>query len=131
MPDILQMRRICRRCVSLEQKYNKSIGDRIPAIIEASGKRCEIVALSNAQFLFELEKKLSEEVAEYQESRNVEELTDILEVICRIVEFKGSPADALEAIRKKASRARRLQEEPLPSKNILTNHHFPLIPHAV
>lgn len=90
-----------RRCGSLEQMYNKAVRDKIPAIIEASGKRYKAVTFSNAQFLSELEKKLSEEVDEYQESKNIEELADILEVIFRIVELKGSSTDALEAIRKK------------------------------
>ncbi len=85
----------------MEQTYNKAIRDKIPAIIEASGKRCAVVTLSDAQFLSELEKKLSEEVVEYQESKSVEELADILEVIFRIVELKVSSTEALEAIRKK------------------------------
>ncbi len=87
----------------MEKVYNKAIRDKVPNAIEASGKKYELLKLSNEQFLSELEKKLSEEVNEYQESKDLEELADILEVILRIVELKGSSIDELEAIRKKKS----------------------------
>ncbi|KER05902.1 hypothetical protein AAA799E16_01402 [Marine Group I thaumarchaeote SCGC AAA799-E16] len=60
-------------------KYNKAIRDKIPQIIESSGKNCNVKTLSDEQFLIELEKKLIEELTEYQESKDVEELADILE----------------------------------------------------
>jgi predicted house-cleaning noncanonical NTP pyrophosphatase (MazG superfamily) len=85
----------------LEQIFNKAIRDKIPEIIETAGKKYEVTTLSDPQFLSELEKKLSEEIAEYQESKNVEELADILEVIYRIVELKGLSINALEAVRMK------------------------------
>jgi len=85
----------------LEKVYNKAIRDKIPGVIEASGKKYEIIRLSDEQFLSELEKKISEEVSEYQESKDIEELADILEVILRIVELKGSSVDVLESIRKR------------------------------
>ena len=62
-------------------KHNKAIRDKIPEIIKESGNVCNSVVLSDEQFLIELEKKLVEELTEYQESKNVEELADVLEVI--------------------------------------------------
>ena len=55
--------------------------------------------MSDEKFLVEVEKKLSEEVAEYQNDKNPEELADILEVIYRIAKLKGISKEQLEKIR--------------------------------
>ena len=44
--------------------YNKAIRDKIPELIENSGKRGIVKQLSDEEFLPELEKKLNEEVNE-------------------------------------------------------------------
>ena len=80
-------------------EYNKAIRDKIPEIIEKSGNNCNVKTLSDNEFLAELEKKLGEEVTEYQENKSLEELADILEVINRILEIKGIPKKKLEEIR--------------------------------
>lgn len=80
--------------------YNKAIRDKIPEIIKESGKHATFKKLSDEEFLLELEKKLIEEVKEYQESKDVEELADIMEVILRISVLKGMPIGELEKIRK-------------------------------
>ena len=64
--------------------YNKTIRDKIPEIIKESGNNCNIKTLSDEKFLIELEKKLDEELIEYHESKSVEELTDLMEIIHRI-----------------------------------------------
>ena len=79
--------------------YNKAIRDKIPEIIEKSGNFCNFKELSDEDFLIEIEKKLSEEVNEYMESKNPEELSDILEVIFKISEIKGISKEDLENIR--------------------------------
>ena len=81
-------------------KYNKAIRDKIPEIIAESGKKCNLKQLDDESFLAELEKKLIEEVNEYTESKDVEELADILEVIYRISELRGVSSDELDKIRK-------------------------------
>ena len=53
--------------------YNKLVRNRIPQIIEESGKRCETEILSNERYLEMLDKKLDEELAEYQIEKNIEE----------------------------------------------------------
>ena len=78
---------------------NKAIRDKIPEIIKASGNNCKIKKLTDNEFLIEMEKKLNEEVKEYTESKDVEELADILEVIYRISELKGVSSDELDKIR--------------------------------
>ena len=79
---------------------NKAIRDKIPEIIKASGNNCKIRKLTDNEFLIEMEKKLNEEVNEYTESKDAEELADLLEVIYRISELRGVSSDELDEIRK-------------------------------
>ena len=87
-------------------QYNKAIRDKIPEIIHKDGHSCNVETLSDEKFLEHLEKKLSEEVAEYQNDKNPEELADILEVIYRIAQLKGVSKEELEKIRIKKSEER-------------------------
>ena len=86
--------------------YNKAIRDKIPEIIKLSGKNCVVKKLNDSEFLAQLEKKLVEELAEYQESKNVEELADMLEVIYRISELKGITSDELDCIKNEKAKKR-------------------------
>jgi len=79
--------------------YNKAIRDKIPEIIEQSGRRSIIKILSDEEFIRELEKKLTEEIDEYLNSKSIEELTDIIEVVYRIAELIGISLDKLESLR--------------------------------
>ena len=79
--------------------YNKAIRDKIPEIIQKDGFSCNVETMSDEEFLIEMEKKLSEEVAEYQNDKNPEELADILEVIYRIAKLKGISKEQLEKIK--------------------------------
>ena len=81
------------------KKHNKVVRDKIPEIIAESGKKSNIKQLDDTSFLAELEKKLIEEVNEYSESKDVEELADLLEVIYRISELRGVNPDELDKIR--------------------------------
>ena len=87
-------------------KYNKVIRDKIPEIIADSGKKYTLKQLDDTSFLSELEKKLIEEVNEYTESKDVEELADLLEVIYRISELRGVNSDELDEIRKEKAEKR-------------------------
>ena len=87
-------------------EYNKAIRDKIPEIIQKDGHSCNVKTLSDEKFLEQLEKKLSEEVAEYQNNKNPEELADTLEVIYRIAQLKGVSKEELEKIRIKKSEER-------------------------
>lgn len=71
------------------QEYNKAVRDKVPSIIMASGKKCKYAKFDDAEFLFAMEEKLKEEVKEYANTRTVDELVDILEVVYRIAELKG------------------------------------------
>ena len=80
-------------------KYQKLIRDMIPDIIQSSGKRCVCSTLSDEEYLAKLDEKLNEELAEYQESKSMEELADLLEVIRAVAVARGSSMDEVEAIR--------------------------------
>lgn len=72
-----------------EKEYPKLVRDKIPEIIEADGKKCEIRKLDDEEYLLELNWKLQEEILEYLESGTVEELADVSEVIQAILRLKG------------------------------------------
>ena len=63
------------------KKYNKLVRDRIPEIIESSGRTCVTEILSDEEYLKMLDAKLDEELAEYHADQNIEELADLMEVI--------------------------------------------------
>lgn len=79
--------------------YHKLVRDRIPEIIEADGKTCVCETLSNKDYISLLDQKLNEELAEYQESKSLEELADLLEVIQAIVKARGWTVEDLERVR--------------------------------
>ncbi len=85
--------------------YQKLVRDRIPEIIEADGKACVTEVLSDERYLQMLDAKLDEELAEYQESKSLEELADLLEVIQSVVTARGWSLEQLEQVRaEKASK---------------------------
>lgn len=79
--------------------YNKLVRDRIPEIIEASGKTCTTETLSDADYLEMLDKKLDEELEEYHKDQTIEELADLLEVIRACAVARGYSVDDLEHVR--------------------------------
>ena len=80
-------------------KYNKLVRDRIPEIIEASGKSCVTDILSDEAYLRVLDAKLDEELAEYHSDQNIEELADLLEVIYAAAMARGYTLEQLESVR--------------------------------
>ena len=79
--------------------YNKLVRDRIPEIIEASGKSCKTDTLSQADYLRMLDIKLDEELEEYHKDHNIEELADLLEVIRAVAIARGYTLNELEQTR--------------------------------
>lgn len=80
--------------------YNKLVRDNIPEIMIQNGANPVIRILNDKEYLEELNKKLLEEVNEYLESEETEELADIAEVMLAILNTKGISRDKLEEIRK-------------------------------
>ena len=80
-------------------KYNKLVRDRIPEIIEASGKSCVTEILSDKAYVRLVDAKLDEELAEYHSDQNIEELADLLEVIYAAAMARGYTLEQLESVR--------------------------------
>ena len=66
----------------------KLVRDKIPEIIIADGKKPITRILDNEEYLQELDKKLNEEIAEYQADKSIEEMADVLEVLFDICEAR-------------------------------------------
>ncbi|SHH95673.1 nucleoside triphosphate pyrophosphohydrolase [Clostridium grantii] len=75
--------------------YNKLVRDKIPNVIQAAGKDfdCHIADKSEAYSL--LLKKLDEEILEFKEDKNLEELADILEVVISLANNLGYSQEEL------------------------------------
>ena len=71
--------------------HNKLVRDKIPDIIKSAGKQ--------AVYLVELDRKLSEECAEYQADKSLEEMADVLEVLYSIAVARGYSVEELERVR--------------------------------
>jgi len=73
--------------------YNKLVRDKIPQIIEASGKTCEVLILDDTAYEEALKTKLLEEIEEVQAAKGddelIEELADLYEVLSSLVAAKG------------------------------------------
>ena len=80
-------------------KYYKLVRDRIPEIIEASGKTCKTEVLPDNDYLKMIDAKLDEELSEYHKDQNIEELADLLEVIYAAAKARGYTLEELERVR--------------------------------
>ena len=100
-------------------KYHKLVRDRIPEIIENQGKTCVTEVLSQAEYLEMLDLKLNEELAEYQESKSLEELADMLEVMESVVKARGYTWQQLTEIRDEKRQKRGGFENRILLKEVL------------
>ena len=83
---------------NMKKAYNKLVRDKIPAIIQAAGKVCETEILSEEKYLGMLDKKLDEELAEYHQEQNIEELADLLTVIYAVAKARGYSIERLHQV---------------------------------
>lgn len=102
-------------------KYFKLVRDFIPEIIKASGKRCVYSVLSDEEYLAMLDEKLNEELAEYQESKSMEELADLLEVIRAVAIARRSSIDEVEGIRQDKAAKRGGFEKKILLTEVITD----------
>jgi predicted house-cleaning noncanonical NTP pyrophosphatase (MazG superfamily) len=83
--------------------YNKLVRDRIPEVIEATGKNFSTRILNEQEYIKELKKKSFEELNEYVNTENdkhaVEELADLLEIIHALAEYHGASIEEVEKVR--------------------------------
>ena len=81
------------------KQYDKLVRDRIPEIIEKDGRTCKTTVLSDEECLEYLNKKLLEETNEYLDSKQIEELADLEEVLRAILKLRGVSYEDFEKIR--------------------------------
>ncbi len=84
--------------------YNKLVRDRIPEIIEATGKKFSTRILSDEEYLIELKNKSFEELEEYHDAETredaIEELADLMEIFHAFAKSHGATLDDIEVIRR-------------------------------
>jgi predicted house-cleaning noncanonical NTP pyrophosphatase (MazG superfamily) len=83
----------------------KLVRDNIPKIIEkSSGVKPKTRVLGEREYKLALDNKLQEEVSEYLQGGNPEELADIQEVVLAIAKARGVSRKKLEKIRTKKAK---------------------------
>ena len=86
--------------------YNKLVRDNIPDIILKDNELPSTRILSDEEYIKELDRKLMEEVNEYLENDNIEEMVDILEVIRAILDYYNVTYEEIEEKRIKKAKKR-------------------------
>ena len=89
-------------------KYKKLVRDKIPEILKNQAKKIPVIhtAENDEEYWQKLKEKLQEEVNEFIKDENENELTDILEVVYAICDFKKIKREKLEKIRIKKAKER-------------------------
>jgi len=90
----------------MTKTYNKLVRDNIPKVIQANNKKCKTEIVEGEELKQLLNQKLQEEVQEYLEDNDIEELADILEVIHGILHSRNITIEELENIRLKKKEER-------------------------
>ena len=86
--------------------YNKLVRDKIPSIIEASGKKCNFEIMDDEEYMNKLVEKLHEELGKFEiqfnamnDEQAIKELADLSDVIMALVSSIGVTNEAFERIR--------------------------------
>jgi predicted house-cleaning noncanonical NTP pyrophosphatase (MazG superfamily) len=87
-------------------EHHKLVRDKIPEIIEEDGKKPVVYIADDDEYTERLVDKLEEEVEEFLESREVDELGDILEVIHAIREDREVTHEQLQKKREQKAEQR-------------------------
>ncbi len=102
------------------KRYNKLVRDRIPEIIESSGRQAVTETVDRETALEYLAQKLREEAEEYFQSRDGEELADVLEVVYALAAEAGMDREQLEALRRQKANERGAFRERIVLKEVRT-----------
>jgi len=82
-------------------RCDKLVRDMIPQIIEESGNEAVTRILEDEEYVKALKEKLQEEVQEYLESDDPEELADIIQIIRALVDYHSMSYSDLESVRER------------------------------
>lgn len=85
----------------MTMRYNKLVRDKIPDVIRAKGGNPITHIADEVEYGAKLKEKLSEEVAEFLNDENPEEIADIMEVLEAIVLHKNFDPVAIEDVKEK------------------------------
>ena len=97
------------------RSYNKLVRDKVPtAIVQGGDEAITSVLEDKEEILFALDEKLDEEVCDYQVTKEMAELADVLEVIHAIAEANGITFEELDQIRlhKRETRGGFYEDDP-------------------
>jgi predicted house-cleaning noncanonical NTP pyrophosphatase (MazG superfamily) len=93
----------------MRHNYHKLVRDRIPEIIQAAGRQCEVAILNEDEYRHALRQKLVEEAQEAQTCTDNElliELADIQEVLDALLQAYGISPNDLAQVQAKRRRDR-------------------------
>ena len=88
------------------KKFDKLVRDKIPELIEQDSKNCIIKKVEGKEKLDYLFKKLFEESQELCDSKNVEELADVQEVLDSIAKELNISKDEINRIKQQKAESR-------------------------
>ena len=80
--------------------YNKLVRDNIPDILKKNGATPIVRILDDEEYFKELNRKLKEELNEYLDGNDIEELADLYEVMLAILDYKKMSLMEFDIIRK-------------------------------
>ena len=83
----------------MKYTYNKLVRDKVMKNIQAKGHNAMYRVLNEEEYLEELDKKLLEEVNEFIETHNEEEMADVLEVIEANINQRGMSIQKINEIK--------------------------------
>jgi len=78
--------------------YNKLVRDKVIEQIEAKGETARYHIASDTEYQEKLLLKLQEEVGEFVEAQNQEEMADVFEVITALLESSGWSLEDIVAV---------------------------------
>lgn len=95
--------------------YNKLVRDKIPNIIQLTGKNFSTRILSIEEFITELKNKSFEELVEYHNATTkeeaLEELADLMEIFHAFAKYHNTTLNEVEELRQKKAEKRGAFEE--------------------
>jgi len=83
----------------VKMSYNKLVRDKIPQLIEESGRKQTSRILNEDEYFHALIDKVVEEIEEFRSSGNKEEIADVYEALDCLIKFKGYELMNIDYIR--------------------------------